>query len=330
MRFRRALLPLIRLCQCSGMCPISARGVSRNATLETNKSRFAALTAAIFVVQSLFCACSLVHSHIYIDWEKSTIMSYVSLLVSLTIRFHVGTILIESYVNRSIIWRLLEKYDEIETIFVDKLRLEINSENLRGRCCHYIIVWAIKVGSFTTMVFLSGIVLFRWQNIYVLAVTFPSFYTSTLFHTQLLVYLEIVKYNIETISKCLAKLKPPPRIDWLRLHQRPVLPIDSSEIRRQLIDLRVCYCKTWEASALINRNVRWSLLLGINNDFVLFVSNLYGILYHLIYFTYWDQVVVYIMFAAINISHFVHISMLCDQIMEQVRSNIYKKTNGLQ
>lgn len=327
MQFRRALLPLIRLCQCSGMCPISVRGSSGNTTIETNKNRFAALTAAIFVVQSLFCACSLVHSDIYINWKSSTIMNYVSLLVSLTIRFHVGTILIESYVNRSIIWHLLDKYDEIETIFVRKLRLEINSESLRGRCCHHIIVWAIKVGSFTTMVLLSGILLFRWQNIYVLAITFPSFYTSTLFHTQLLAHLEIVKYNLETISECLMKLKPPPRTDWLRLHQKPVLAIDSIEIKRQLIDLRLCYCKTWEASALINRNVRWSLLLGINNDFVFFVSNLYWILYHLIYYMHWEQIVVYMMFAAINISHFVHISMLCDQIMEQVSTIIYKKTN---
>lgn len=330
MQFRRALVPVIRLCQYSGLCPISLLGSSGNATVESNKNRFIAITAAILAVQLFLCIDSLVHTDFYIYWKLSNILNYVTLVVSLTIRLHAATALIESFVNRSIQWRLLEKYDEIEAICVDKLRTTIDVDRLRHRCSYYLIIWAIKVGSFVSIVVLCALLTYNWKAIYVVAVSIASLFTSTLFYTQLLVHLDIVKCGMEMINGRLAKLNSQPRLYWRRLHQRPVPLMDTSYICQHLIHLRLCYCKIWEASMLINRYVRWSLMLGINNDFVFFVMNLYWILYYIVFLSSetWTKLIIYTLWGTLNMSHFAQISTVCNEIMEQVSSSSYCVKNG--
>lgn len=49
MRFRRVLSPLVRLCQYSGLCPISVYGSETNSVLSNKRKCFATLTAVICV-----------------------------------------------------------------------------------------------------------------------------------------------------------------------------------------------------------------------------------------------------------------------------------------
>lgn len=317
MKFRRILFSLIRLCQCSGLCPISVYGSNVNSANAKTKIGFAALTAIIFIVQLLDSVHFFTHTDYYLDWSISAVLSLIFLFVSFTLRLHAVAVLIESYAKRSIQLEVLEKLDEIEQIFVHKLKFKTNDDRLRKRCCQFINGWIVKVSGFIAIVFFAGVSLLRWDILYQLVMTIPPFYTYTLFYVQLMVYLDMIKYNIEAINNCLIAMKK-----QLRIHpcHRKSHAIISTITCQQLINLRSCYCKTWEASLLINRWVRWSLLFGATNDFVLYVSNLYWILFILFKSTEgkWVSLLVFVLWISIDMSHFVLISRICEQIAGEV------------
>lgn len=320
MKFRRVLVPIIRLCQCSGLCPISVYGSNAKLPFGSKKFGFAALSAFIFSVHLIVCVHYFLYLNYYIDPSSSALLAYIRLFVSFTIRLHAAAVLVESYAKRSIQWELLEKLDEIEAIFIQKLKVKTYDDRVRDRCYRFIIVWIVKFVIFVFLVFFGGVLLFQWSVLYQLVMTIAPFYTSTLFYAQLMVYLDMVKYNIEKINSCLSKMADTPRNCW-HSHQRLAIPSTCiNDICQQLIYLRLCYCKTWEASVLINLCVCWSLLLGINNDFVLFVTNVYWILYCLVNASLenWVYLVVYLMWIGINMSHLLLISRVCEHILDQV------------
>lgn len=323
MRFRIVLKPVIRLCQCSGLCPISVYGSNKNRNgIRIKNIRFAALTMAMLMVLLINCIVYCVYSSYFVRWKDSAILIIIAMLVTITIRAHTGMVLIESYKNRSIQLQLLKKYDEIESVFTTKLKMKTNDARVRRRCFSFIFIWIVKVALCISIPYLCGYLTSNRRTINVISVALVPIYFSTLFYAQLMVYLDLVRYNLEMINKCLTKLKDPPQIHWLRLQRQPICRFTSEicDISQQLIHLRICYNKTWEAAMLINRYARWSLLLGVNNDFVFYVTNLYWILYFLIYLSSstWSSLVIFMMFAAMNTSHFVQLSMICEQIMEQV------------
>lgn len=151
--------------------------------------------------------------------------------------------------------------------------------------------------------------------------TIVQLYISTLFYVQLLEYLDVVKYNIESINDCLAKLRGPLRFYWIHCNPQPVPATHLMDDPHRLIYLRICYSKTWEASVLINRCARWSLLPGIHEDFVFSVANFYWILYLLFELSSATSVsilLVRVAWAGFSVSNFLELSMICEQISEQV------------
>lgn len=319
MRFRKVLLPLIRLCQCSGLCPLSVYGSRTNSALGSKKTRFATLTAVICIAQLMLCIHTFAHSDNFADSSHTNVLVYTNLIVALTVRVHAAVVLVESYVKRSIQLELLEKFDEIAALFKQKLKTTSNDGRLRRRFRQYIIVWIMKLVLLDSTLFLGAILTFNFKILYSLAVTWAPLYSSTLFYVRLMVYLDVVRYNIESINDCLAKLRDPSP-DWIRLDRQPVAATETDDISQQLIYLRICYFKTWEASLLINRSVRWSLLIGINNEFVLFVVNSYWLFFLLfqISSTTWISLLLIILWIGFNIPHVVELSMICEQILEQV------------
>lgn len=316
MRFRRILLPLIRLWQCSGLCPISVYGSNAISESVETKIGFALSTAITLFLQLFVAVHFFTHSNYYIDWSKSHILGYIRLFGSITLRLHAIVVLIESYAKRSIQLRVLEKFDEIEDIFVVKLKIPTNDERVRRRCRRIIIFWISKYAAFVIVIFVGGIMLFQWVVFYQLMMLFAPVYTCTLFYAQLVVYLDMIKYNLEMINDCLAKLKELPRIRW---HHQRHHAITSTDICQQLTHLRRCYGKTWETSSLINRCVRWSLFLGVTSDFTLYVANLYWIRHYI--FNAPDKLgalVIFLLWIAINMSNFLLVSRICDQILAEV------------
>lgn len=311
-RFRRVLFSIVRLCQCSGQCPISVYG----SNTEKKKIAFAVLSVLVFIGQTLMSIYFLLHFYNLLDWSEA-ILSYINLCVAFTIRLHAAVMLIESYAKRSIHSKVLENLDAIEAIFKEKLQIKTNDDRLRD-CCHRIIfAWVVKFLLLVFLAFLAGILSFDWILLYRALMALAPFYTSTLFYAQFMIYLSMVEYNIATINECLMKLKDTSRIVWRRQQRQAML---SPDVCQQVIQLRICYDKVWYAVMLINHGVRWSLLLAINNDFVLYFTNLYWMLYLTFNASFGNLPLlgVMTMYFGINVSHFIMISRVCEQISEQV------------
>lgn len=313
MRFVRFLFLAIRLCQCSGLCPISVSGSKTNSTIKSKKLRFASLTATLLIVYSIL----FIHTFAHFEWFDSKILLFTNLCVFITIRLHAGVVLIESYANRSIQFKLLEKFDEIELNSDGKSEINPNDKRLRQRFRKFVIIWMVAFIVFNLIAVVGGLLTSEWNLLYEFVVLAAPLYTSTLFYTQLMVYLDVIKYKIEAINDCLAKLKDSPRIYWLRRSQKP---IESNDICQRLNHLRRCYCKTWEASVLLNRSFRWSFLIGINNDFILYIVNAYWIVYTLLHWTSAKNVMLLtkISWAVVNMYPLLVLPLICEQIMEQV------------
>lgn len=151
-------------------------------------------------------------------------------------------------------------------------------------------------------------------------------YTCTLFYAQWIVYLDMIKYNIESINVCLTKLEEPTRKYRLLQHQQAKSTITTKAISRKLIHLRNCYCKSWEASLLLNQCFLWSLLFGVTNEFALYITNLYWILHVLVNVPeeMWSSLVIFVLWIGINMSHFILISRVCDQISKEVSTQPFR------
>lgn len=320
MRFRKVLFPLIRLCQCSGLCPLSVYGSGTNSTLGSKKTRFAILTAAICIAQLLICIHTFANSGNLADPSHTSVLVYTNLIVALSVRVHAVVVLVESYVKRSIQLELLEKIDEIDTIFNEKLKTKSNDDRLRRRFRQFIIIWIVRLGVFESIVLLGGIFTYNWPLLYSVMTTFPPLYIGSLFYVRLMVYLDVVRYNIETINGCLAKLRES-SLNWIWLDRQPVSETETDDIWQQLIYLRICYFKTWEASALINRSVRWSLLIGVNNEFLLLVVNSYWLFFLLFQNSAATRIslLLIVLWIGFNMPHLLELSMICERILEQVR-----------
>lgn len=320
MRFRRVLFPIIRLFQCTGLCPISVYGSNSKSTLKKKSIGFAILSAFIFFVQLFVCVHYFVHSDYYLNWSKSIILSCITLFVSFTLRLHAFAVTIESFAKRILQSQMLEKFDEIETIFTRKLKIKTNDDHLLNRGRRFIIIWIVKYIFLVSIIFFGAILVFSWRYLYQLVMTMAPFFISTLFYAQLMTYLDIIEYNMEEINTSLSKLMDKPQIYWHRQQRNAMLTTEVYDICQQLIYLRICYCKTWEATMLINECVRWSLLFAINNDFVLYVTNMFWVLWCLVNVSFDNRIsmVIFLTWITINMSHFVLISRVCEQILDQV------------
>lgn len=170
MKFRRVLLPLIRLCQCSGLSPISVYRSKATSSFVKNIG-LAILSAIILFTQLLMCIHFFAHSHFYIDWSNSNVLACIQLFTASTIRLNAVAVLIESYAKRSTQLKLLVKLDEIELIFVQKLQFETNDDLLRERCRRLIISWIVKFFVLAIVIFFEGIVGLKWNVLYVWMMT---------------------------------------------------------------------------------------------------------------------------------------------------------------
>lgn len=321
MKFRRVLISAVRLFQCSGLCPVSVYEYDP-ALRKSSGKWLAVLTATICALNVCLWVYVTMHFVYLVDERKPKIFTFIAWVVSSTIRAHTIAVLIESYTNRAMQLKLLEKLDEIEDIFVYKLHVKSDDVWLRGRCHRFIVVWLLKLALVVFVAFFAAVAVLNLDSLVRLAIMVMPLYTSTLFYAQLAVYLHMVEYNTGKINNCLRRLRDIPRIFWHGHQRHALLTVEMHDVCEQLIHLRICYCKTWQASVLINRCVRWSFLIGVTNDFVLYVANLYWILFSLVQpsFENWLGLGIYVSWISVLMTHFLVITGACDQILEKVRA----------
>lgn len=327
MLFRTVLSSTIRVFRWSGLSPFPLI-ISKecNSVGRCDSIRYTSMSAIIFLLILFSCILNLRRFDYLLSGMGSSVSDYIELFMILIPRVHTFSALIDSYTNRSNQSRLLTIFDEIGSIFAEKLNIPLEKRQLRTRFWRFINICFVKNMAIASICLLSVVAIQTWASVYYSSMTLLAFYTSTLSYAQWMVYVDVVRYNIERMNASLVKMGDQNRIQRLQedryIFRVEIFSLDAFDTCERLIYLRQCFDKTWQTSRLINRCFRWSLLFGSGNELFLLVVNLYWILYCLVNlrFTVWLDIVFCSIWAVINLSNLFVVSMLCEDIKVKVSS----------
>lgn len=324
MLFRTVLSPIIQIYQWSGLSPFSLFTKKHKPAWQNDSFRFIAITAANLLINLIAGIHNLTRFDYKANEVNSKMVAYTELLVTIILRAHAITVLIESCLKRSIQSELLASFDEIEQIFTKKLNHQMEKRPLRTRFRKFIIICFGKNVAIACVLILGVIAIQEWESVYYFFVTCLAFYTSTLSYAQWMVYVDVIRYNIERTNDCLMEMGDVDRIDWTQNQTDGYIfhieTFTMSNTCDRLDQLRKCANKTWHASIQINRCFRWSIFVGSGNELFLLVINLYWILYCLMnsIFNSWYDIVFCAVWASMILSNLLVTSMLCEDINAEV------------
>lgn len=269
------------------------------------------------------------HTHLYINWNNPKMYNYITILVPIIIYIQAAVILIESFLKRSHQIALINKFVEIDVVFQQKFTKERNLKKIKTKCISFTVIWALKIMLLTLAVFYFVYETEEWSSLYYLFIYLLPFSLSTLYYIQSMIFIVITKYNIEIINDCLKRINDKSEIDWSRvlssLYFKKSRLNDNNDLNKvgeQIIALQKAFSIVWESTILINHCVRWSLPLGINNDFFVFVTNLYWLVLWSLNPTILSrlEVLINLMWTCINIFHIWFVSITCDRTVQEVNN----------
>lgn len=321
MLFRTILAPIHRIFQWSGLSPFLLVAKKCKLFGRSDSFGFTTLTSVNLLLNLIVGAQNVIQTDYNVTRSFDRLIIYGDLLMGLILRVHAITVLIECYAKRSIQSKLLAKFDEIGNIFAGRLNTRSNKRQLRRRFKKFIAIWLVKLAAFSLVMLLGPKYTFEWSNVYNLIVVLIAFYASALSYAQWLVYVDAIRYNIERMNVCLVKMRDAQRIEWFPTDCHIVrvvgaVSVDTLDAYDRLVQLRRCFYKTWQATALINRCFRWSLLIGISNGVFNVVFSVYSILYGLLTLKLlpWYDAVACTFWASLLSSDFIIISLICEDI----------------
>lgn len=328
MLFRTILVPFIRIFQWSGLSPFPVFAKGPKLLWRTETFRFTVITGVILLINfaSGIYSLRLAIRFLQLSMGNIKLLAYTHMLAGLIVRINVITVLIESFARRSTQAKLLATFDETENIFREKLNVESEKHQLRTRFRTFIIICVIKNATLAVLIVSGFIVTFKfeWLKLYASITIFLQYYTSYLFYAQWMMYVDVVRFNVERVNECLMKISTVERIDRFPMN-RPIVQVEPISFHmfdacERLAYLRKCYRQIWQASLLINRCFYWSLFSNISADLYLLVENLYLVLCSMVtlifgslYFTVFSATLI-----GIILSRFSLISMICENINAEV------------
>lgn len=326
MLFRSVLAPFIRIFQWSGLSPFSLVTKKSESFWRSETLKFTTITVVNLIINIVPGVHNLkrIIYNIRPAVGHSKLFAYTHWLIGFACRINAITVLIESYSMRSFRAEMLKTFDDIESVFTEKLNHDIEKRQLRTRFFKFIIFWGVRIASLTVLVMLSFSFRSSWYKLYFEMVTVAPFYTSALFYAQWMVYVDVIRFNIERLNECLIKIRDDQSIDQLPTngHIFQVIPYSSCEFDtcEKLTHLRKCFSKIWRASLLIGRCSRWSLLIANGNDLYLLVGNLYWILCNMMKTNHesWHKIAFGVICAGMISTNFLIISIMCEDINAKV------------
>lgn len=325
MSFRSVLMPIIRLFQWSGLSPFQLIDNNGKYVQQSDSFRFTLITAVNLVINLVMGIATTIQTDFGVTQPVDRLNVYGDLMTTSTVRIHAIAVLIESYAQRSIQLKLIAKLDEIEKILSEDFNLGIDKQRLRYRFNKFIAIWLVKMVTFLLTLLLGPLSTFTSCNLHFLVVMFTAFYPSTLSFAQWLVYVDTMRYIVEKMNVCLTELNDASQVQWppddgYIFHVVEVFSNDAIDVCERLSKLRLCYCKTWQASALLNRCFRWSFMIGASTGALLIVTYLYSTLYGLLTLkTFpWYDALFCISLTSLLLSDFLFISLICEDISDDV------------
>lgn len=318
MSFRTVLAPIIQIFRWFGISSFPLFHREGASFWRKESLRFVAITFVNILIN--FCAC--IRDLSGFDYGAETfyerVLMCVLILLTVLLRTHAITVLVESCAKRSIQLRLLTTFDGIEKIFAEYLNMPSQKQRLVARFRKYIVIWIVKNGLIVLVLSCNILLQEEWFRMINVAFLLIAFSTIGLSITQWLVYVDVVRFNLERINVCLANISNEAIPGIARDARLRIHVFDGSEKCERIIQLRKCLSKTWQASMMIDRLFRWSTFICSGNELILLVINLYWILYTVVVAGEWSDIFFCSYWALVICSNFTFISMICEDINSKV------------
>lgn len=313
--FVSLLSPIIRVCQYSGLSPLD---LDRGTAFSTkNRHSYAIIMAIWLAIEIGHFVNGLALQRLYSDWERSKILSCINLVTPLFIRLHVIVVLIESFQQRSAQVEFLDKITEIERYLTMHFHVQIDDVRLQREFRNLLIFWLFRIGA----LIMCACMVSTWGTMYYVFLYIVPLYTSTLLYVQFLAYIGTIRYCVDVLNVEIGQFSmsdvPPGSVLGGDVLQTFVVSFDKIS---RLTKLREAYQMIWHASALINQCVRWSLPLGVNNEFITLINALYWIVSLCL-----DPLLgsprrmqINVIWSLINLSHLFQLSDTCERLAAEV------------
>lgn len=328
MLFRTVLVPFIQIFQWSGLSPFPLDANKSKSFWRTETLQFAAITVVNLLINLVagihILSCAYFDSQPKMGYSK--LFLYTHVMQGFILRTNAISALIESLTKRSIQTELLSTFDEIENIFAEKLNFKLQNCQIKMRFTTYVVIWIVKNTIMAVILILSFILTFDWYMMYLTIVTFMPFFTSTLSNAHWMIYVDVIRFNIERLNTCLMEMRDNVKcIDWHPTNEQifdvKALPTHTMDACERLVHLRSCFSKMWQASLMINDCFRWSFFINNGNDLYVLVVNLFWIFYRMMHSSgSWIKITFYAFFAGLTLMKFVVVSVICEDINAEVSS----------
>lgn len=275
MSLNKSIAIFIRFCQFCGLAPYSFT----ESQWKLNRS-FEMLTILLAVVIVISSIAVSIFNEYFFQPNEHKIANIIFVAMLITINIHAFIILIEIFVKRHQHIKLLDSFQKLEKLLQKTDRFRLNCTDIKRMCHRHIIFWFIEIIS---MMFVESLILIKSGEFgdinYVIVYLIPYFLCK-LNYIQAMSYISILRKNAEALddySKHLMEKSEQKMIvrPFLLKSWKTLRPKKNKIDEKVFILLRKVHSSIWECSVIINNIMYWSMPMGILNEFLLMVFNLF-------------------------------------------------------
>lgn len=233
-----------------------------------------------FISMLLFELCSLIHVSItryqfLVECKCIHVFIGFRLILALIFRFCVVVITVESYCHRNVQVEIIAKLLEIDQIFAQKLRLQINYHRLKRSITVVFSKWiSIYIGLVSILYatsFFKGVPTEKYIR---LTLFLYPFLKRTLFSSMYTTYAILIRHRIQSLNEAMDSnlLLPHDSAFKVSIDRESRNEHETFEFRR-LIHLWQLFACIHDTVQLINKTFKWSISLNMfANVFIVCVS----------------------------------------------------------
>lgn len=325
MSLHGSIKSFMRLCQFCGLAPISLK--------QTSKWEKSSHLKVISIVLIIFSGLILL---IIIIWPESFLNSndpkmqkalYFLLLISNHIPAMLALFELSIKWDQQVkLWNIFEKLDQLLKYHLNE---NVNYTNLKKKCNRLVLAWFYECFLLVIFYMLSKFQAGKNIKISYVATIFPFYLLTRLafaYSTMLIIilheYLDVLNKYLQSVNKQNGYYIRDQYCNRnnLRHFKWSKLIKSKSNLRIEILhSMKYIYCEIWNATEIVKNLTRWTLTMGLSNEFFTLNFNLYAITRCIFYkFLPIDRFSMLLVFVANNLCNLLLVSHYSNKLLENV------------
>lgn len=269
-----SIKPLLRICQMLGFAPFSVNKNTLKWELDSNLKIWSIIC---IILNGIILLNGLIFFDLFVNYSGysgSKIRFILNILLIFLSHLIAMFALLETFIKREQIVQVLNKIENLETFYKDKLCLTVDHLRLKNNCRRYIMIWFSEIIG-VALINTSGYIL--TNSIFLIRAFFIFILSYALFklmYFYLMMFVSIINCHLEVLNKFLESIAKENGYyirDWVpNQHRKKIIPFVRSKIDldpETLSLLRVAYTEIWTVSVQVQNFFHWTLPFGISYEF---------------------------------------------------------------